>query len=121
MRDRLRKLGASAFWLASDIALIGYGYWLSEARNRQLSAEKIGAAGRAFRESYRNALGLDQLRVWVVLEQYAQDDDGDWNVELEAVHRTPEGAQANLAPDYETTGYRPGSRERWAVEMDVLP
>jgi hypothetical protein len=61
------------------------------------------------------------MKVWVVMEQYAQDDDGDWAIELEAVHLSEEGVNANLTPDYAKTGHMPGTRERYAVEMDVLP
>lgn len=61
------------------------------------------------------------MKVWVVMEQYVTDDDGDWATEIEAVHATKEGAEGNLTPDYAKTGHLSGTRERFIVEMDVLP
>lgn len=61
------------------------------------------------------------MKVWVILEQFSVDDDGDFAVELIAVHASEEGAEADLIPDYATSGHSWGSRERYVVEMDVLP
>lgn len=61
------------------------------------------------------------MEVWVVMERYQVDDDGDMAVEFEAVHATEAGALANLDPDYETSGFAPGSRERWCFEAELGP
>ncbi len=55
------------------------------------------------------------------MEQWRIDDDGDSAVEFEAAHATEPGAKANLEPDYATTGYSPGSRERYCFETELLP
>jgi hypothetical protein len=61
------------------------------------------------------------MKVWVVEENYTDDDDGNWATEIIAVHRTKQGAQANQEPDYETSGHMQGSRERCYYEMELLP
>ena len=61
------------------------------------------------------------MKVWVVMEQYRAHDDGNWQVELEAVHLSEAGANANLEPDYRKSGHVPGTRERYVAEMDALP
>jgi hypothetical protein len=58
------------------------------------------------------------VKVWVVMEEYPEDDDGNCNRELEAVHISRDGAEANLIPEINCAGYR---RVRYAVEMELLP
>lgn len=54
------------------------------------------------------------MKVWVVMQQYEQDNDGDWNVDIVAVHASPEGAAAD-----------PTEPDQWCkhyiVEMELLP
>jgi len=60
------------------------------------------------------------VKIWIVMECWRIDDDGDSATEFEAVHATEAGARANLEPDYATTGHRPGSRERYCFEAEIL-
>lgn len=60
------------------------------------------------------------MNVWVVMERWLISDDGDDAIEVEAVHRTRAGAEANLKPDYGTNGCSAGTRERYIVEMKLL-
>lgn len=62
----------------------------------------------------------ESSRVWVVMEQLVEDDDGDSDVGLAAVHASHEGAKANLTPDG-WCGSKGGPHERYIVEMEVLP
>lgn len=54
------------------------------------------------------------MKIWVVMEQYEQDDDGDWDRDIAAVHASREGAEANLTPEGQW-------HVRDIVEMDLLP
>lgn len=58
------------------------------------------------------------MKVYVVMEQYPEDNDGDYNRELEAVHASQSGAEGNLTPEISEPGYR---RERYILEMELLP
>lgn len=61
------------------------------------------------------------MKVWVVMDQLLFDDDGNSDVDIAAVHASREGAEANLVPD-ETAGMMFTSpRERYVVEMELLP
>lgn len=58
------------------------------------------------------------MKVFVVMEEYPEDDDGDYNREIEAVHASRPGAESNLTPEVNEPGYR---RKRYIVEMELLP
>ncbi len=61
------------------------------------------------------------MKAWIVMERWVHDNDGDEAIEFEAAHLSEDGAKANLEPDYPTTGFSPGTRERWTFEVDLLP
>ena len=52
--------------------------------------------------------------VYVVMSAYEQDDDGDWDRDIAAVHATREGAEADLVEPTEWL-------ERYIVEMELGP
>jgi hypothetical protein len=54
------------------------------------------------------------MKVWAVMERWAVSDDGNDDVDIEAVHLSEAGANANLVPSY-------SNRERYVVEMEALP
>jgi hypothetical protein len=58
------------------------------------------------------------MKVYVVMESWAVPDDGDWDIDIEAVHASREGAEGNLTPGRDGGG---GARERYILEMEVLP
>lgn len=60
-------------------------------------------------------------KVWVVEESYIIDDDGDWAIEIVAVHASEEGARGNLTPDYKASGHMEDTRHRVCYRMDLLP
>ena len=66
------------------------------------------------------------MKVWVVMEQLAIFDGDDGDIDLAAVHASREGAEGNLTVTEENAGgckgpFRSGSRERYIMEMEVLP
>jgi hypothetical protein len=61
------------------------------------------------------------MEIWIVMERWVHDYDGDEAVEFEAAHASEAGAAANLVPDYATTGFAPGTRERWMFGAELLP
>ena len=65
--------------------------------------------------------GGQPVKVYVVMDQLAMDDDGDSDVDLAAVHLTRQGAEGNLTPDGTCGRKGPGQRERYIAEMEVLP
>jgi hypothetical protein len=61
------------------------------------------------------------MKVWVVLDQLATPDGDDGDVDLAAVHASREGAEANLTPDGSHGAKSDSPRQRFAVEMELLP
>lgn len=59
------------------------------------------------------------MKVWVVMDQLATDDDGDYDVDLVAVHLSQEGANANLTPDGSAGLKFTSPRYRYVVETDT--
>jgi len=96
----------------------GWSEPVAKALAKALSDEWVEPGNGVTVKIEELAKGGNASKVHVVMEEYPEDDDGDYNRDVEAVHASREGAEANLTPEISTVGY---SRVRYIVEMELLP
>lgn len=61
------------------------------------------------------------MKVYVIMDHWLHDDDGNSDNDVEAVHSSREGAQDALKPEYGSIDTTGGIRAQHIVEMELLP